>query len=171
MLIAFILASNAFAYPSVGDSAQYTGTLNCTANCSSASPISIQLNQSITAINTVGTTTTATVTTTTVANGQTQTETQPQNVANMMGNAQIAQMLQTCTSIGGKTSNLTVAAGTFVTCAVTPASSNSTLYYANVPFGIVRMVNAPSSLASVTHATNGQTWVMNADLTSVHSGN
>lgn len=93
-------------------------------------------------------------------NGTPQTNVQKQEAKDMFSNALYGQYIQYCGQIGGKLETVTVAAGTFDTCAA-PVNQNGqtgTTWVGNVPFGIVKtqITDTKNNLTyafSLTHVT------------------
>lgn len=89
--------------------------------------------------------------------GQSQVKSVQQDPANLPTDSTVTSYITNCVMIGGKLETITIAAGTFNTCVVL-TDSGSTLWIANVPFGIAKSIEkyedgseAHIELQSYTH--------------------
>jgi hypothetical protein len=128
---ALLVSSFAFAYPSIGDTASYDGSLIANGQTSQfAVTNSVIGYDSASAIYTVRTDT--------VTGGQTQSEEKQVAAADMATPQGIAAMMSACTSNGGQLGNVNTPAGSFRSCVLTQEDSGmtATFAFADVPFGL-----------------------------------
>ena len=152
-----IISSVCFAGPTVGDQVTYsaTGTQNGTAS-------TVTLSEQITAID--STSQMVSILESTVYNGAVvDSETDQLALSNMY--YPTADDVANCSvqDVNGQTADLetiTVTAGTFQTCHIsTPADANGNsndYFYANVPFGMVKVISASSIGVETTELVSFQ---------------
>lgn len=130
-IASLIVSTSAWAMPAVGDHAVYAATYTSTAVTQNYT-----IDRKISGMNLLAKT--FTLDTTFTMGSQSQAQSEVVAAADMTTDAQVTDALTNCVTYGGKTESVTVAAGTFNTCAL-PTQDGGTIWVASgVPFAMVK---------------------------------
>lgn len=151
----FFLACSAFAYPTVGDKVEWTGTIEN----SSGTATQVKVVKEVLSHDTI--TGKWTIKKDVTVDSQTTSETKVED--SLYSPEQYQQTIASCEANGGKLEEITVPAGTFKACMLTTVSPDGTVdekWWGDVPFGVVRR--------NLTEAAKSQ--VTKLDLNSIING-